>query len=99
MGAVVTAGEGGDGLKTLLILLTSLVATVHCCSFSSFEPARIKGIEAACCESARASDCSKGFPTVCPLACARVLVPFAADCGKMLQSMPKSTNVVSFSVP
>ena len=58
------------------------------CGFGSFD--KLKGIEAVCCESAPSPDCSKGFPTVCTLACAKLIVPFEADCGTMMAKMESS---------
>ena len=48
---------------------------------------RLVGIEATCCESAPANDCSKG-PTMCTVACAKLIVPFEASCGALMKTLP-----------
>ena len=65
--ALSRAAEGGYG-----------AATVTACSDHDFVD-RTAAVNAECCNE-KAEDCSSGRPTTCNPGCARVLLPYFADC-------------------
>ena len=78
----------------VFVLLVGEAYAQSTCGFDRL--GQLPQIEATCCESTSAKDCSAGFPKTCTLACAKVIVPFYNACGRMLKSMPK--NNLKFGV-
>eukprot|EP01046_Picozoa_sp_COSAG06_P029885 COSAG06_NODE_2806_length_6257_cov_1.915557_1_plen_105_part_10 len=83
------------GALTVLLLLTTLsradessgygrgaasMTTANACS--DFK-ARTTAVNTQCCND-KTEDCSSGRPTTCDAACARVLLPYFADCQSSL---------------
>ena len=74
-------------LAALTISCRPCLAQQGACGFSTLMTAA--STFATCCESTKARDCSKGFPTKCTLQCAKLIVPFYSLCAKTIKVMPK----------